>query len=198
MSKQFEVINTGAMPTVSQQPPAQRNRRWAMAGIAAMMIGAFSVAGVSYADDTTTPPASAQAPHHGMRHGPMDPATAEKRIDRMVERIVPDASAEQKAKISGIFKAAAKDMRPLREQHRAAHQQAIKILSQPTIDRAALERVRVNQMRLADQMSKRMTQAMTDAAEVLTPAQRAKAAERFRQHMEHRGEMGHHEMDQPR
>jgi periplasmic protein CpxP/Spy len=41
-------------------------------------------------------------------------------------------------------------------------------------------------MQAADALSRRMLQAMADAAEVLTPEQRAKVAERIKQRMEHR------------
>jgi len=60
------------------------------------------------------------------------------------------------------------------------------LLAAPTIDRAALEQVRVAQMQSADARSRRTLQAMADAAEVLTPEQRAKAAERMRRRMERR------------
>jgi periplasmic protein CpxP/Spy len=74
-------------------------------------------------------------------------------------------------------------MKSLHEQHRATRQKIVAVLTQPTIDRAALEQLRQQQMQMADQASKRMTQAFADAAEVLTPAQRAKAAERMQKHM---------------
>jgi periplasmic protein CpxP/Spy len=41
-------------------------------------------------------------------------------------------------------------------------------------------------MQAADALSRRMTQAMADAAEVLTPEQRAKVAEHMQRRMEHR------------
>ena len=62
--------------------------------------------------------------------------------------------------------------------------QGMKLLAQATLDRNAIEQVRQTQQQLADQRSRRMTQAFADAAEVLTPAQRVKAAEE-------RGKRGH-------
>jgi len=169
-------------------PSRRRDRRWALAGAAAALIGAMSIVGISHADD---------APHEGHRaydlsndmhrNGPKDPATADKHIDRMIERMLPDGTPEQKTKVRAIAKAAMNDLRPLHEQHRAAREQVAKVLSQPTIDRAALEKARARESQLAEQMSKRKTQALADAAEVLTPEQRAKAAERFKKHREHRG-----------
>jgi protein CpxP len=176
------------MQSAASLRPA-RSRRWVMAGVAAAMVSAMSVAGISYADNAPGQNQGQMQPHHGM-HGQKDPANAEKRIDRMVQRLLPDGTPEQKAKVTAIARSAMNDLRPLREQQRAARVQGIKLLTQPTIDRAALERVRATQMQLAEQISSRTTRALADAADVLTPAQRAKAAEHFQKRMEH-GHMGH-------
>jgi uncharacterized membrane protein len=75
----------------------------------------------------------------------------------------------------------------------------MKLLAQPTIDRNALERVRQTEQQLADQRSRRVTQAFADAADVLTPAQRTVAAEKLAKHHGHRGfhhgHRGHHDHD---
>ena len=52
-------------------------------------------------------------------------------------------------------------------------------LAAPTIDRTKIESLRADRMKLADAASQRMTTALVDAAEVLTPAQRADLASRF-------------------
>jgi Spy/CpxP family protein refolding chaperone len=59
------------------------------------------------------------------------------------------------------------------------------LLAAPTIDRAALEQARVARMQVEDARSRRIVQAMADAAEVLTPEQRTKVAERFAKRMDH-------------
>lgn len=124
--------------------------------------------------------------HHGMhmREG-MDPAKAGKHLERMIARHVPDATPEQKARLSTIAKAAMSDLQPLGAKQRAARAEGMRLLTQPTIDRGALERVRVEQMQIAEARSKRMSQAWADAAEVLTPAQRATLAEQFAKHRAH-------------
>ncbi|UUZ56991.1 hypothetical protein LP419_20025 [Massilia sp. H-1] len=53
----------------------------------------------------------------------------------------------------------------------------------PAIDRVALEKVRADQMQIADALSKRVLTAVEDAAEVLTPEQRL----RFQKHLQSRG-----------
>jgi periplasmic protein CpxP/Spy len=119
----------------------------------------------------------------GHRHGagPMDPERADARIDRMAQRLVNsvDGTPEQKQKVSEIAKAAAKDLRELRKQGVDLRRQGMDLLKAPTIDRAAIEGLRSQQMAVADAISKRLSTAFADAADVLTPEQRAKLAERM-------------------
>jgi Spy/CpxP family protein refolding chaperone len=118
--------------------------------------------------------------------GPIDPARAEERADRMVRHLAIeiDATAEQQEKLRTIVKAAVKDLVPLREKAQAARQRARQLLTQPTIDRAAIESFRSEQIAQMDAASKRLTQALGDAAEVLSPEQRQKISEHM---MERRG-----------
>ena len=108
--------------------------------------------------------------------GGFDPARAEERADRMIRHISVevDATAEQQEKLRGIVKNAVKDMVPMREKMFAARQQARDLLLGQNIDRAAIEKLRTEQIGTADALSKRFTQAAADAAEVLTPEQRRK------------------------
>lgn len=183
-------MNHQHQPSVSARAFASQGRRWAAAGFTALVFGALSIAGASqsFADD------GQRGERHGGRHagmgmhGPMDPDKAAAHIDRMLARMVPDATAEQKTRLTAIAKAAFTDLRPLHEKHRAARLKAMELLTQRSVDRAALEQARAADMQTADQISKRMTQAMADAAEVLTPAQRAKVAEHFKNRMEKRME----------
>jgi Spy/CpxP family protein refolding chaperone len=122
--------------------------------------------------------------HFGMRAGgpfagPLTPTQIDDRIDRMTKHmaIELDATADQQAKIANIVKATATDLRALREKAQAARSQAVTLLTAPTIDRSAIERLRAEQIGLAETASKRIAQALADAAEVLNPEQRRKAAD---------------------
>lgn len=108
--------------------------------------------------------------------GKFDPARAEERADRMIRHISVevDATAEQQEKLRGIVKNAVKDMVPMREKLFAARKQARDLLLAQNIDRAAIEKLRTDQLAVADALSKRFTQALVDAAEVLNPDQRHK------------------------
>ncbi|VCU08071.1 hypothetical protein RHODGE_RHODGE_01138 [Rhodoplanes serenus] len=90
-----------------------------------------------------------------------------------------DASTEQQEKLRTIVRAAVKDVLPVREKMRAARGQARDLLLAQTVDRAGIEKLRAEQMALADATSKRVAQALGDAAEVLTPEQRRKLEDRM-------------------
>jgi Spy/CpxP family protein refolding chaperone len=115
---------------------------------------------------------------HGM-WGQMDPAQIEDRADRMVRHLAieVDATAEQQDKLRAVVKSAVKDMLPMREKAQAARLRGRELLTQATVDRAAIEAFRTEQMALADAFSRRLTQALADAATVLTPEQRRKVSE---------------------
>jgi Spy/CpxP family protein refolding chaperone len=50
-------------------------------------------------------------------------------------------------------------------------------LTAPTIDRSAIERLRAEQIGLAETASKRIAQALADTADVLSPEQRRKVTD---------------------
>jgi periplasmic protein CpxP/Spy len=101
-------------------------------------------------------------------------------IERGVERLgwATDASTEQKTKINAIAQKAADDIFALRAKHLEARKQVIDTLAAPTVDRAKLEAMRADQMKLAETATKRVTDAVADIADVLTPAQRADLGQR--------------------
>jgi periplasmic protein CpxP/Spy len=115
----------------------------------------------------------------GFFRGPMTPAQVDDRIDRMTKHmaIELDATSDQQVKIANIAKAAAADLRTLRDKAQATRTQAVALLTAPTIDRSAIDRLRAEQMALADTASKRIAQALADTAEVLNPEQRRKIAD---------------------
>ena len=170
------------MTQTAQQPLPQRpvapRGRWRMTvavlltALAAGSFGAF----VSQSFGQGFGP-----PWHGMMGGPPTPAQIEDHADRMVRHLAIeiDATADQQSKLQGIVKAAIKDILPLREKAFTARQQARDLLTQPTIDRTAIERLRADQIATADTFSKRLAQALGDAADVLTPEQRKKINDLF-------------------
>jgi periplasmic protein CpxP/Spy len=129
--------------------------------------------------------------HHGadgVRHAPSPEQMArgvEHRIDGIIKAV--DGTPAQKTQLLQLSQAALADMKPLHEQQMAGRKQGLQLLAATVVDRRALEALRVQQIALADAMSKRRVQHLADAAEVLTPAQRSKLAER----MQKLGGVGH-------
>jgi Spy/CpxP family protein refolding chaperone len=156
--------------------------RWRRVALAAM--AGTLVAGVGFN-------AMAHGGGHGWHRGgeAMDPAKMDERIEHMVKRMLErvDATEEQRAKVATIAKAAAGDLRGLRGRQQELRAKGIELLAAPAVDRNAIERLRAEQMKLADEASKRVSLALADTAEVLTPEQRAKMAERIKErHSRHR------------
>ena len=98
-----------------------------------------------------------------------------------IERLLrgTDATDAQKTQIRDIARAAGDELRSNRDEERALHEQLMQALTQPTVDAAAVESLRGQLQAKREVASKRMTQALVDAANVLTPDQRAKIAQRM-------------------
>ena len=112
-----------------------------------------------------------------------DPETSARRIDAMTSWLLSDvdATAEQRARIAQVVKDAVGELRPLRDRHQAARRETLQLIAASTIDRARLEKLRSEQVQLVETVSRRLLQATLDAAEALTPEQRARLTERWQQ-----------------
>ena len=178
------VDHNNTTPSEAEQSPASGVRRGRRGTLAIALIAVALVAGVTGNLLSTAFGQGVGWQHFGMRggmgpFGSLSPAQIDDRIERMTKHmaIELDATAEQQAKLATIAKAAVADLRPLHEKARAARAQAVTLLTAPTIDRSAIERLRTDQIALAETASKRIAQALADAAEVLNPEQRRKAAD---------------------
>jgi len=141
--------------------------------LAALIAGsiAMTAGGLAYADNKAPDPAKFQ------QH-------IQKRVDKALTGT--DVTDAQKAKVADILKTAFADMKPLFEksmQNRKAMRDAMQA---PTIDRAQIEKIRADQIQVQDARSKRFTQALTDAGDVLSAPQRQAFFKNWSNH-EHRG-----------
>ncbi|HWU65081.1 MAG TPA: Spy/CpxP family protein refolding chaperone [Ensifer sp.] len=157
-------------------------RRSTIAGIAivavtAAGIGAFAIA--KDGPDGFSPPGMEMAGmgmggHHGGMMDKVKGGFMEHRLGKMLDKV--DATDEQKQKIKAIFDKAREDVQATRGEPGQMRDQMKALFDKPTIDRDAVEAMRKARVQKMDDASKIMTTAMVDAAEVLTPDQRAKLA----------------------
>jgi Spy/CpxP family protein refolding chaperone len=170
-------MNNPTEPVTTAAPP--RQTRFNRMTLIAFLAGATLAGGAA---------ALAGAPglnhgHHGMTmHGTHSEADARAHVDHVLKHFYAevDATDAQKAQIGPLVKQAVNDLLPLHKQLQAAHAQAIEGLTQPNVDRAALESARETHMQLADQASRRLVQLFADVSEVLTPVQRTALAEHLK------------------
>jgi Spy/CpxP family protein refolding chaperone len=118
-------------------------------------------------------------PWHMTVRGPMGAMTIEQlvdRADRAVRHVAIelDATPEQQQKLEAIVKSAVTDLAPMRDKVRTTHQKVRELLTAPSVDRAGIEKLRAEQVATMDTLSKRIAQAVGDAADALTADQRRK------------------------
>lgn len=124
-------------------------------------------------------------PMGGWHHGGIE-RMSDADVETMVERFVGRAghrlemTSEQETRMTTIATSIAKEVRPLRKEMRETRQEIrALLLSSETVDRDALEALRAQRLADFDRISAAMLTAAADAAEVLTPEQRAKVQERM-------------------
>jgi protein CpxP len=152
-----------------------RNRTGLRRAVIATLLGAC-IAAPAFAQEA---PAHRGAPHHGARQA--DPEARADRMEYMVKRMFSSvkASEEQKTRAGAVVRSALADLRPVEDKLREGRRAAIELLSRPSIDRKAIEAQRAQQASLHEAVSRRMTQALADLAEILTPEQRTALAKRM-------------------
>lgn len=121
----------------------------------------------------------------GGHMGGMGMRFAEHRMERVMDEI--GATDEQQDKIFAIVDKTRADLRPMGREFRGMREEVATLLSAPTIDKAAVEALRVKRMAEVDAASKTAVAALVEAAEVLTPEQRAKLVEEMKDRHEGRG-----------
>lgn|SRR5690606_4313846 len=125
------------------------------------------------------------ARHHfqEMRGGPMNGMMGERGLERFLDAI--GATPEQADKLRTIFGDLRDEVRPAAAELRDSRGDVAQLLGAATIDRAAVEQLRSEKLAAIDQVSQKVTAALVEAAEVLTPEQRAKVLEHFQERGRH-------------
>jgi protein CpxP len=118
--------------------------------------------------------------HHGR---PDDSHHMERHLDQMAGMLTKiGASGAQKSQIDGIMRGAFGDLKAAKQNHHAAFGQLHELLFAPSIDRGKIESLRAEQIKSLDEASRAFVKAAADAAEVLSPEQRAAMAQEARSH----------------
>ncbi len=168
------------MATETQIPPEtprDRQRRWVKLFLAAaLLVGLGGVGGFAIGMHK----ASAFF-WHGMRPWQLTAEETAARVERGVSRVLSrvDATDEQKTKVTAIAKAAVADLAKLGFTPGEGRSKFLQLLRADKIEPEAIEALRAEQSTKWEAATKRVAQAVAEAAQVLTPEQRRELTERW-------------------
>lgn len=155
-----------------------KRTRWIVAGtVAVLALGGIGVAGAMGGGDGMGRHFMNAGFHHGGHF-------AGRGFGRALDAV--DATAEQEERIWAIIDATRAELRPVMREFRDSRETVVELLGSGTIDRAAAETLRAERIAAIDEASKKLVAAALDAAEVLTPEQRATLVEHFKERGSHR------------
>jgi Spy/CpxP family protein refolding chaperone len=180
-----DIDNVPLPPEPPLREPGQENgrnggftwpRAFAMAGVLAAGLalgaGGFAVA-------------AAGIDHLGWKHG-AHLAFVQGAVSRALDSV--GANAAQEAKVHDIIATKFAEIAPNPGDHEALRKQALDLLAAPTVDRAAVEKLRADVVATFDAKSKLVVGGLLDIADQLTPAQRVQLTSEIEE-MAQRGPM---------
>jgi protein CpxP len=123
------------------------------------------------------------------RRGPVTEAEAKEKGYQVVDRVLDklDGTAEQQKSMDALVDLFVPKAMQHRAEGKKLRQQVVDILTAETVDRQALEQVRKEVVNLVDRASVDVADTLADAAEVLTPEQRAEVADFIARRMARHG-----------
>jgi len=161
------------LETQTPQPP----RRWGKTILAAaLLVGLGGAGGFALGAHK-----AASFAWHVMEPGRLTPEETASMVDRKVNRVLSrvDATDEQKAKVAAIAKATIADLSKLGFTPRESRIKFLQLFRADQIDAGAIEALRAEQSVKWEAATRRIAQAVAEAAQVLTPEQRRDLTERW-------------------
>jgi len=137
--------------------------------LAAVALAGLGAAGFAYAASHGALPAF----HHP--HGAAMRLHAEFVVDRALRKA--EATDDQRRQIEAIVERVFNQHRALRTRHQEMREELHAVLTADSIDRDRLEALRTRHLQLIEEGSRQLTQAIADAAEVLSVEQRRELVE---------------------
>jgi YD repeat-containing protein len=173
-------------------PPARPKRRFLAGLLTGSIVGGLLATTAGFVAHAQDGPRSfgGRCMHAGWHgHHRMSPEAMRERVDFATDWALSKVKAtdEQKTRVKQIVFAAFDDVAQLRETHVANREAVVAVLTAPAVDRARLESLRKSEIELAERASQRITQALADVADVLSPEQRKGLADMMKRM---RGPMG--------
>ena len=162
--------------TVETQTP-QPQRRWGrLVLVAALLVGLGGVAGFGIGAHKAS-----SFFWHAMAPGKLTPEETAAMVERKVNHVLShvDATDEQKAKVTAIAKATAADLTKLGFTPGEGRSKFLQLFRADKVEPDAIEALRAEQSTKWDAATKRIAQAVAEAAQVLTAEQRRELTERW-------------------
>ncbi len=168
---------TNQTPEPKRQCKGGLGRKARFGVAAAALIGIGTLAGVLIANVSAHSGFGGHGAWGSKDHHYQGGASIEKSRERALDKAAwvlgsVDATPEQSKRLKAIVVGLVDEVYPLRQQHRENRRNVKEVLSQPQIDRQALERIRQDEMAIATQMSEKLVTALAESAEMLTIEQR--------------------------
>ena len=162
--------------TIETQIP-QPQRRWGRLLLAAaLLLGLGGVGGFAIGAHKAS-----SFFWHAMAPGKLTPEETAAMVERKVNHVLShvDATDEQKAKVTAIAKATVTDLTKLGFTPGEGRSKFLQLFRADKVEPDAIEALRAEQSTKWDAATKRIAQAVAEAAQVLTPEQRRELTERW-------------------
>ena len=162
--------------TLETQTPRPQRRWGRLLLAAALLVGLGGVGGFALGAHKAS-----SFFWHAMAPGKLTPEETAAMVERKVNHVLShvDATDEQKAKVTAIAKATVTDLTKLGFTPGGGRSKFLQLFRADKVEPDAIEALRAEQSTKWDAATKRIAQAVAEAAQVLTPEQRRELTERW-------------------